>query len=253
MSLLDVQGAFQAYVLHDRQGDLATRVSGDPGEAQRRLGVYHHAYRARTAALLREVFDKTWSWLGDDRFEAAAAAYVSGHTSTSARLDDYGAGFPEFLARRWPAEPDVAELAWLDGAMRRVFDGPDAAPVRPERIAALSPDDWDRARLILHPTLTVRTVTTNVGALWAGLDAGSPVLPAALDGPMALRVWRKGLQPHFRTIPDGEEAALVRLGRGETFAAVCEDLARDGDDAPLRAAALLAGWLEDALVVGIEL
>lgn len=255
MSLLDIQSAFQAYILGEGPGDLEAWVSSTgPADARRRLGVYHHAYRATTTAVLREVFDKTWTYVGDEVFEAAVAAYVAGRPSTSPSLDDYGFGFPDLLASRTLAEPDVAELAWLDWAMRRAFDGPDAEPVAPERLAALAPEDWDRARLVLHPTLIVRDVSTNVGALWASLDAGSPLMPPPLHGPMSLRVWRKGLQPHFRMIPAEEGAGLRAIARGQTFASLCEDLARDGSDDPaLRAGSLLAAWLEDGLIVDLAI
>jgi len=202
--------------------------------------------------LLHEVFDKTWAYIGDERFEAEVAGYIAAHRSTSFSLDDYGGGFPGMLRRRLPDEPDVFELAWLDWSMRRAFDGPDAEPVAPARLSALSPDEWDRARLVLHPTLVHRDVLSNVGSLWASLDAGAPVMPPPLTGPMSLRVWRKGLQPHFRMIPAEEGAALKVIAAGQTFAALCEDLGRDGSrDAPVRAGRLLAVWLEDGLIVDI--
>jgi hypothetical protein len=253
VTLLSVQSAFQSGILQDDPGDVARQVSAtSPDDADLRLGVYRHAYRATMTALLRDVFDKTWAYIGDVRFDATVAAYVARHRSTSFSLDDYGSGFPDLVAQRFGDEPDVAELAWLDWSMRRAFDGPDAEPLTAERLAALSPDDWERARLVLHPTLVVRDVRTNTGALWAGLDGGSPHMPESLTGPMSLRVWRKGLQPHFRMIPIEEGAALQAIAGGRSFAALCEDLAGDGaEDAPDRAGRLLAVWLEDELIVDL--
>ncbi|WP_439477943.1 HvfC/BufC family peptide modification chaperone [Brevundimonas sp.] len=253
MRLLEVQRAFQSLVLQGDTAAIETAVfSKDQVDARRRLGVYSHAYRATMTGLLSEVFDKTWAYLGDERFEAEVATYVAAHRSTSFSLDDYGSDFPGQLEQRLPDEPDVFELAWLDWSMRRAFDGPDAEPVAAAQLAALSPDDWDRARLGLHPTLVQREVVSNVGALWASLDAGAPVLPPPLTGPMSLRVWRKGLQPHFRMIPPQEGAALQAIATGQTFAALCEDLGRDGSqDAPVRAGRLLAVWLEDGLIVDV--
>ena len=254
MSLLALQSEFQAFIrgadttFHHR---LATPPGGD---GRRRMRVYHHAYRARLSGVLREVFDKTWCYLGDEAFDAAVARYVETHPSTSHSLDDFGARFPEHLARLMPAEVDVAELAWLDWAMRRVFDGHDAEPIDPAALAALGGDDWDHARFDLHPTLTIRAVTTNVGALWASLDAGSPLMPAPLETPLALRVWRKGLQPHFRTIDPLEAAALTQLVSGATFAGLCERLSRSHEPEPVeRAAGMLTGWLQDGLIVGIQI
>ena len=256
MSLLALQTAFQAFVRDTDadDGDFAARLATPPGgNGRRRMGVYHHAYRARCAEVLREVFDKTWSYLGDAEFDAAAADYVERHASTSHSLDDYGADFPDHVARRSPGETDVAELAWLDWAMRRAFDAPDGEPIDVGRLAALDGQAWDRVGFVLHPGLTMRAVTTNVGALWAGLDAGSPLMPAPLPGPMTIRVWRKELQPHFRMIEPAEAGALTALSEGERFSLLCERLALDRAPDPVeRAAAMLAIWLEDGLIIGLR-
>ncbi len=255
MRLLEVQRAFQSLVLQGDTAPVEAVVSGkDLTDARRRLGVYSHAYRATMAGLLHEVFDKTWAYLGDERFEAEVADYVAVHRSKSFSLDDYGSDFPTRLEQRLADEPDVFELAWLDWAMRRAFDGPDAEPIAPAQLAALSPEEWDRARLVLHPTLIHREVVSNAGSLWASLDAGAAVMPPPLTAPMTLRVWRKGWQPHFRMIPAEEGAALQAIAEGQTFAALCEDLGRDGSqDAPVRAGRLLAVWIEDGLIVDIAL
>ncbi len=253
MSLLALQSEFQDCI-QGAETRFADRLATPPGgNGQRRMRVYHHAYRARLTGLLREIFAKTWAYVGDHAFETAIARYVEFHPSTSHSLDDYGVAFPDLLVRLFPTEADVSELAWLDWAMRRVFDGPDATPFDPAVLAALDADQWNHARFQLHPTLTIRTVTTNVGALWAGLDAGSPLMPPPLEGPVAIRVWRKGLQPHFRTIETVEATALTSLRKGSTFAALCERLTRSGEAAPVeRAAGLLGDWLQDELIVGVE-
>ena len=256
MSLRALQAEFHAYVL-DEQGQaggfaakLATPLGGD---GARRMRVYHHAYRARLGQVLREVFDKTWSYLGDEAFDRAVETYVARHPSTSPSLDDFGAAFPEHVATLWPGEADVGELAWLDWTMRRVFDGEDAQALEVGVLASLSGDAWNTIGFVFHPTLAVRAVTTNVGGLWAGLDEGSPLMPAPLEGPMAVRVWRKDLQPQFRTMEAVEATALAELVQGRSFAQVCERLTHQRVEDPVeRAAALLALWLQDGLIVGLK-
>lgn len=255
MSLKALQADFHAYV-RDEQGHagaFAARLDTPPGgDGARRMRVYHHAYRARLSQVLREVFDKTWSYLGDEAFRHAVETYVAGHPSTSPSLDDFGAAFPEHVATLWPADADVGELAWLDWAMRRVFDGEDAQACDARVLGSLSGHAWNTVGFAFHPTLTVRAVTTNVGALWAALDEGTPVMPAALEAPMAVRVWRKDLQPHFRTIDAVEAKALAEMVQGRSFAEVCERLTHERVDEPVeRAAALLAVWLQDGLIVGL--
>lgn len=255
MNLKARQADFYAFVREDTGDDtrFAARLSTPiGGNAARRMRVYHHAYRARLGQVLREVFDKTWSYLGDEAFGQAAETYLREHASTSPSLDDYGAGFADHIANLWPDEPDMAELAQLDWAMRRVFDGEDAQAIDPSLLGALSGDLWDRLGFVFHPTLTVRMVTTNVGALWSGLDEDSPLMPAPLSAAMAVRVWRKDLQPHFRMIDMVEARALAEMIEGRSFAEICQRLGDDCIAGPVeRAAALLAVWLEDDLIVGL--
>lgn len=255
MSLRALQADFQAYVRDEegRAGAFAARLATPPGgDGARRMRVYHHAYRARLGQVLREVFDKTWSYLGDDAFDRAVETYVACHPSTSPSLDDFGVAFPEHVASLWPAEADVGELAWLDWAMRRVFDGEDAEALDAGVLGHLSGEAWNTVGFAFHPTLTVRVVTTNVGALWSGLDEGSPLAPAPLEAPMAVRVWRKDLQPHFRTIDAVEATALAEMVQGRSFAEICERLTHERIEEPVeRAGALLAVWLQDGLIVGL--
>lgn len=253
MSLLALQDALQDHIL-GRGGDIADHLEAPRGvNAAARLNVYHYAYRARLRDLLREAFDKTWSWLGDEAFDGVVTAYVETRHSASFSLDDYGAGFPAFLAQQLPREIEANELAWLERAMRKAFDGPDAAPLDPSRLAMLDDAAWDRARFAFHPTLVVRPVRAHLGSLWAGIESGDTFIPLAVEAGLSVRVWRKGLQPHFRMIAVEEARALEQLMQGLTFAELCARLlAADGVEPVERAGAMLAVWLQDELIVSLE-
>ncbi len=253
MSLLALQDALQDHILGG-DADIASHLDAPRGiDAGRRLHVYRHAYRARLGDLLREAFDKTWSWLGDDAFGDLVTAYVESRPSAGFSLDDYGAGFPDFVAHTLAGEIEAIELAWLERAMRKAFDGADADPVDPALLGALDTDAWDRARFTFHPTLIVRELRAHVGAIWAGIEGGEAFMPPSVAAGAAVRVWRKGLQPHFRMIDADEARGLNDLMTGGTFAGLCAELSAQGtEDAVERAGAMLAVWLQDELIVGIE-
>lgn len=253
MSLLALQDALQDHIL-GRGGDIAGHLEAPRGvDAAARLNVYHYGYRARLRDLLREAFDKTWSWLGDEAFDGAATAYVETRHSASFSLDDYGAGFPAFLAQQMPREIEANELAWLERAMRKAFDGPDATPLDPSRLAGLDDAAWDRARFAFHPTLVVRPVQAHLGSLWAGIESGENFTPLAVEAGLSIRVWRKDLQPHFRMIGRDEALALGQLMDGLAFAELCARLTPLDDVDPVeRVATMLAVWLQDGLIVDIR-
>jgi hypothetical protein len=71
-----------------------------------------------------------------------------------------------------------------------------------------------------------------------------------LPAPATIRVWRSGLEPHFKTIEALETAALKQCLEGVPFAKVCDELASLGGvaDSVETAGALLRSWLEDGLI-----
>lgn len=247
MKLIDLQRRFRAHLL----GPPGRPGSEFSGAGAAGLAVYHNAYRVQLVAMLRDVYAATHSWLGDDAFEAAARAYVADHPPHSWTLADYGFDLPATLADRYPDDPEVADLAWLDLSLRRAFDGPDMTPVSVDALAGV---DWDRALLQLAPTLRWRVITSNCAAIWSAIARGDPPPPAArLAEPLALRVWRDGYAPTFRTIGLAEREALALVSGGADFATVCATFAaRDPDGAAALCGSFLADWLRDGLVVAVR-
>ncbi|KRA76395.1 hypothetical protein ASD89_01375 [Caulobacter sp. Root656] len=244
MSLLAVQRGLRDHILVGG-GDRPTGVAAG-GEAG--LAVYRHAYRAQLVACLRDTFEQTWSWLGDDGFDATALSHIAAHPPGGWTLDAYGQDFPVTLAGLYPDDPEVAELAWLDWSLRRAFDGPDADPITPEVLAQV---DWESAVLTLSPTLTIGSVATNSAAIWGALAEGeAPPAVERLPAPAAIRVWRQGLSPRYRTIDAFERQALAMVLDGCAFARLCEQLGRPGDTERTveQVGGLLGAWLQDGLV-----
>jgi hypothetical protein len=236
MNLQALQTDFCAYML-DRPNALEPEIDGD-------LAVYYHAYRAQLLTCLRDTFEKTWSWLGDERFEEAARTHIEAHPPRSWTMNVYGEGFDATLARLHPEDPEVAELAWLEWTLRRAFDGQDADPVDRARLADI---DWDNAVLDPVPTLRLGTVTTNCAAIWSALSQEqTPPAAARLPVPAAIRVWRQGLSVQFRSIDPIEEQALRLILDGCDFAEIC---ARS--ESPDEIGRILGLWLQDGVIAEI--
>lgn len=247
MSLLALQQNFVDFLL-DRPTDIHAAVSGR-GEAG--LAVYHNAYSAQLVACLKDSFERLWAWLGDDAFEAAARSHIADTPPGSWTLGDYSMDFPETVARLYPDDPEVAEIAALDWALRRAFDGPDAVPIAPNRLGEI---DWDLAVIRFVPTLRLIPVMTNCGAIWNAIAANEDVPPAqALPEQGWIRVWRVDLQPHFTTIEASEAAAIRFAQEGLGFAEICDRLAEQtGVDVAVELAGRsLGSWLQDQLIADI--
>lgn len=227
-------------------------VVGGRISVEHRLYIYHHAYRARLLETLQDAFEKTWAYLGDDAFESAALAYIEKNSPCHRNLRWYGEGFPQWLASRFPDDGDISELAIIDWQLRCAFDAPDAPPLRVADLGSLSAEDWDKVGFHFTPSLFVAPVQYNTVPLWHALDRDeAPPAAEKLTDTNWLLIWRKGWQPHFRTIQAAEHAALSHLIRGASFAQICtflNELFPDQDAATL-AAGMLSTWLRDELIV----
>ncbi|MEO5596015.1 MAG: DNA-binding domain-containing protein [Lysobacteraceae bacterium] len=248
MSLLALQRTFHASLMDASEPPLSTMDGAlDPGVA-----VHRNNYRSQLIACLRETFEKTRAWLGEEAFSAAAISHSIATPPHSWTLGAYGEGFDRTLAALYPRDPEVAELAWLDWALSRAFEGADATPLAPEALTLI---DWDDARLLLAPTLRIAPIATNALAIWSALAAETmPPTAELLPEPTHAVVWRQEFTPNFRSIDAIEQAALAQVRGGATFGELCGTLVDAcGEDTGIAtASALLGQWLRDALVVGVD-
>ncbi len=86
-------------------------------------------------------------------------------------------------------------------------------------------------------------------------DGGTPPRAMLLDSRQALAVWRRELSPRFRTLGNHEYLALTLAMAGDSFGEICAAIAvavaEDGDPTTL-VGAMLAGWLAEQIVIGVE-
>ena len=226
--LPELQHAFRAAMLDDDARAVVGHVCADGLEAPARLAVYrHHVFTSLTAAL--EATYPVVVRLVDARFfRFAANRYIRMHPPTSPCLFEYGAALPDFLAAFAPSQPlaylpDVARLEW---AMNVALHAPDAAPVERAALAR-------RARIALHPSITLLRSPWPVDAIWRANQ--SDAVEDCVDvgsGETRLQVWRAGDDVLFRALSPAAfvlRQAIERTGSLEDAAA--ETLAlEDGVD-----------------------
>lgn len=251
-TLRSVQAALHDHVL-GRASTIADelREGGRISTAQR-LAIYHHAYRARLLDVMRDSFEKTWAYLGDERFDAAAGAFIEANPPCHRNLRWYGDSFVAWLGERFPADIDISELAMVDWGLRNAFDGDDASPVAAAAFERLHASDWAHIGCRFAPTLTIASVNYNTAAIWHALDRDEPPPPARrLGEPKWLMIWRSGWQPHFRTIGADEYAVLSRLQAGRPVAAVCAEFAAQpaGENAAVTVASYVRTWVDAEMIV----
>ncbi|MFM9853093.1 MAG: putative DNA-binding domain-containing protein [Sphingomonadaceae bacterium] len=255
MKLLALQNEFRAALLADNDDDLATPfgAAATPG-----LSVYRNAYRARLMECLRNSFEKVWSWVGDEAFDAAACHHIILTPPHSWTLDDYGDGFDQTLASLFPGDPEIPDLAWLEWAMQRAFASLDGPVVTPADLTsdAMANCDWDNVTFSFVDSLQTRIITSNCTGIWLALanETDMPEL-ITLEDFAALHVWRKGFSPQFYVADENEHRALTMAMAGDSFGQICEALAdhQSTDEAIAAAGGMLGRWIGEGMVAALEI
>jgi hypothetical protein len=236
-------GAGDASVLHDAIVD-DTRVG-----AEKRLRIYHDSYRLRLIEALSKTHPNLFKLLGDDLFEQTARAYIAGHPSGNRNLRWYGGELAEHLAVALARHPIASELARFEWALALAFDCADAPVLTHVELSSVQPEDWGRLRFNLHPSVRRLDLKLNTVAVWQSLDQDREP-PAIEESPSSWLIWRKGLDPHYRSLLENERMCLALIANGASFADVCEALsiADIEADTTLQAAGYLSTWLADGLL-----
>jgi len=247
MKLADMQRDFQSWLV-DASEEAADRLSV---HAAAGLAVYQNNYRTQLVNCLKHTFPNLQTWLGEEEFRNAAIAHIDKYPPHAWTLDAYAEDFGQTLRERFPNNPDIHELAWIELALGEAFVARDAQPLTLDALATV---DWDNAKLRLTPSLRVQVMTTNVEAIWSALcEELTPPPSEMLAEAGGLMVWRRQFTSRLREIDGLEYAALVQLQRNGSFVDLCEMLvARLGEeDGVAKAGSLLAGWLGSELIVGV--
>ena len=243
LPLAAVQRHFADQVL---AGALPQATPDDPVTG--RLPIYHHAYRARLAEVLADTYAKTFLYMGSDSFDVHARAFAVAHPPQTRSLNRYGEGLVEALRVQYPDNPELHELAQLDWDLRTRFDSADVTTL--ETAAAQASDTWTTRPGVLHPSALLRTITTNVVGVWNAIHTDDDVPEAvAMSAPATLLVWRKGHQPHFRTLDTAESAWVQAMHAGASVHDACAALLGSGlwKGDPT----VLGGWLAQLLDDGL--
>ncbi|MFC4527813.1 putative DNA-binding domain-containing protein [Dyella halodurans] len=214
------------------------------------LDVYQNNYRGQLVGCLESSFPQLRAWLGQEVFLETAIAHIDSHPPHAWTLDAYGLDFDETLQARFPHNPDLHELAWIEWALSESFVAADVTPMSSDEWQTV---DWDTARICLHPGLRQRTATTNAEAIWSALqDGAQPPESEMLPSPRGLIVWRHGYTSRLRLVDTIEHEALLSLREDNRFITWCDALVDHlGEEAGVgKAGQLFADWLAAGIVTG---
>lgn len=257
-SLKELQDEFQRGILAGDDTILAE--VNDSAKEQRSVlfGVYRNAYVARLAEILGEDYEQVHAYLGDQGFARLVKAYIAANPSDQRSARWFGRHFPAYVRTNaaYTEHPEVAELAELEKALADAFDGADAKPVALADLAQLDPGAWPRLIFQPVPTAARLTFATNAAEIWTALkNESAPPKPARSPEPQAVIVWRQDFMARFRLLATEEAMMWDEAVKGVRFGVLCEMVATFAgeDEAELRAASCLKGWVDTGMLAGFRL
>jgi hypothetical protein len=248
-TLADLQGAVQKSIL-EKSSDVLSQVTKPPhGTKAQAFGVYQYAYASRLTEFLANDYEKLRAYVGEVRFNAMAEQYMAAHPSRHSNARWFGQELPSWLnsSGHFAQHPECTELAELELALATAFDSIDIPCLTIEALGALPPEQIAGTSLAFHPSLQTLSFKQNTVSLWSALQCEEgPPRPFTQDEAQIVMVWRQGSQSRFRILGPEEAMALASAREGVAFGALCEMIAfsHGADDAALRAATYLRGWLE---------
>lgn len=224
-----------------------------------RLDVYANMYFARLLDVLREDVPTVARLLGDAHFNNLITDYLLAHPPTHFSLRYAGAALPALAATHalTAERPWLGDLTRFEWILADLFDAADADTIDASALAGLAADEWPALVFEPIPAFRVLDVEWAVHETWLAAqdDAdGGAELPLPERRSTSLRVWRPAHQVVHREVDAVERRALAGLVGRLPFAELCETVGEltGAEDAPARVATLLAGWLADGLIAGVE-
>jgi non-ribosomal peptide synthetase component F len=180
------------------------------------------------------------------------------HPSDQRNARWFGRHLSAFIAKlaAYAKHPEVAELATPEKALADAFDGPDCKALTIEALAALEPEAWAYLVFQPNPTAIRLSFATNAAAIWSALkDETAPPKPTQLPEPQAIIVWRQEFTARFKPLPTEEAMMWDQAAKGVRFGVLCEIVATFAaeDNAELRAASYLKGWVDTGMLAGFQL
>lgn len=219
------------------------------------VDIYRRQFWIRHEDALREDFPGLQHILGEDGFTELVRDYLLAEPPCTPSLRDLGAHMARFIDGYGGLPADRADLARdmvrYELAFVDVFDGPDPPPLDAAVIAALPPEAWETARIVLNPAVArlrfdypvhrVRLAAREAESS----DAGSAPLVHPPAGDVHLALFRHELMVRFEELPADAFALLEALGAGDSLVAACDRVVRDAtDERKAELAGLVSGWFQ---------
>lgn len=255
--LQTLQSEFQQYIEGGNDGFVEHIVNTDTALAEHRLAAYYNAYRARLIEAIAFDFPATQAFLGEDKFEYLVIAYIKTYPSHYPSVRWVGKNLVSYIKQQetFANQAFLAELALFEWHQSLVFDGSDQPCLFQLEEMIFAPEQWPQLHFKFIPNLQKIELYFNACQYWQAVEDNSE-LPTINKNefPTQWLIWRKKLDPHWRSLDVHEAWALQQAQAGSNFGDICEGLIEwvDAEHVAMVAAGFLKQWINDQLIISIQ-
>jgi len=256
-SLSQLQNHFQLYLFQDDAQFRSMVVNTEKVSADTRLRIYQNAYHWRLIDALASNFPLLKVYVGDDIFESIAKDYIEHHPSTFRSIRWFGDQFSSFLNQhqKYQDYPYLSEFAQFEWSQALAFDAAEDKVLETQELVPIPPEAWASLQFCIHPSVQRVNLFWNIGQLWLQLsNEETPDEPMKQENPIGWIIWRHQLINHFYSLAQDEAWAIDALISKREFGDICEGLCQwhPEQDAGMRAASLLNGWITSGIISQIK-
>lgn len=249
MQLHEFQHRFGKLLKGDDTSQVDLPIETRGFSKSQRVAVYRNNVLQVHEQALATAYPVVKRLVGEPFFTTVARDYWDEVTFGSGNIQDYGAGFPDFLRSFTPALslpylPDVARLEWLRQQSRVSVDTEAGAPVIVSEPGV--------ATIVLHPSVRLLASPHPVHSIWRFCQTENPDGTLTYDRqPEYVSVHRRdagGIV--MRALTPGEYRLLLSLQSGHEFRFAADAELRRNPGFDVRAA--LIGWVRDGRVTSAQ-
>jgi len=209
--------------------------------------IYREQFWLRHTSSLVEDFPGVGGILGQDDWERLVEEYLEATRPTSHSLRDLGDALPAFIETLdWLPHRELCnDMARLEWAYVEVFDADDTPPLDPHKLAGMSEDAWESARLVLNPALRLLSVRYPVVELRKRLKKAEDHVAIPDPDPQKLVIYRSQNRNLFHhALSPAAHALLEELGAGRSLVDACARTVERLPDAASEVEASVGSWFQ---------
>jgi len=215
--LSEMQSKFAAALMQADAPVPAGITSHTGDRPKKRFNVYRNNIYASLILVLEGRFPVVSRLVGAEFFTALARVFVELHPPRSPVLMEYGEGFGTFLQEFDPVDdlPYLGDVARIEWAWNVAYYSADAAPLGPDALTQVAPDDVPRLILQCHPSLSTVSSQYPAVTIWKTNTDDEVVKPVDLaQGSEDAMIIRPETDVTVRHLPIGAAKFISDLQSG---------------------------------------